>query len=89
MGNHLAARYLREDSPQFNRIVNNLNSVATLAASREEADTDSNWIATLSSVLGSDGLNEVRLSCTREDVAFANPAFSSTSTPTGRSTRAI
>ena len=74
-GNHLAARYLMEDSPQFNRIVNNLNSVATLASSREEADTDSNWIATLASVLGSDRLNEVRLSYTQEDVAFANPAF--------------
>src|SRR6185436_13295765 len=73
--NHLAARYLMEDSPQFNQIVNNLNSVATLAAAREEADTDSNWIAALDSVLGSDGLNEVRLSYTKEDVAFANPAF--------------
>ncbi len=73
--NHLAARYLMEDSPQFNLIINNLNSVATLAAAREEADTDSNWIATLDSVLGSVGLNEVRLSYNQEDVAFANPAF--------------
>jgi outer membrane receptor protein involved in Fe transport len=74
-GNHLAARYLRETSPQFNQIINNGNAVATLAAAREEADTDSNWIATLHSVLGSVGLNEVRLSFTKEDVAFANPAF--------------
>ncbi len=72
---HLAARYLRENSPQFNQIINNGNSVATLAAAREEADTDSNWIATLDSVFGSVGLNEVRLSFTKEDVAFANPAF--------------
>lgn len=77
-GNHLAMRYLRETSPQFNQIVNAGNSVATLAASREEADTDSNWIASLASVLGNPGdtaLNEVRVSFTQEDLAFANPAF--------------
>ena len=73
--NHLAARYLLETSPQFNQIINNLNSRATLAASREEDDTDSNWIATLDSVLGGDALNTARLSFTKEDVAFANPAF--------------
>jgi outer membrane receptor protein involved in Fe transport len=73
--NHFAGRYLRETSPQFNQIINNGNAVATLAAAREEADTDSNWIATLDSVFGSVGLNEVRLSFTKEDVAFANPAF--------------
>src|SRR6185295_5707404 len=54
-GNHLAARYLRETSPQFNQIVNAGNSLATLAASREEADTDSNWIASLTSVFGNAG----------------------------------
>ena len=71
----LAGRYLRETSPQFNQIINNGNAVATLAAAREEADTDSNWIATLDSVFGSAALNEVRVSLTKEDVAFANPAF--------------
>ncbi|HEX6899400.1 MAG TPA: TonB-dependent receptor [Thermoanaerobaculia bacterium] len=74
-GNHLAVRYLRETSPQFNQIVSAGNSVATLAASREEADTDSNWIASLASVFGEAALNEVRVSFTREDLAFANPAF--------------
>ncbi|MEA2600243.1 MAG: hypothetical protein QOF89_1235 [Acidobacteriota bacterium] len=73
--NHLAGRYLRENSPQFNQIISAGNSVATLASAREEADTDSNWIATLDSVLGSVGLNDVRVSFTKEDVAFANPAF--------------
>lgn len=73
--NHLAGRYLRETSPQFNQIINNLNSLATLDAAREEADTDSNWIVTLDSVLGGNALNVVRLSFTKEDVAFANPAF--------------
>jgi outer membrane receptor protein involved in Fe transport len=74
-GNHFAGRYLRETSPQFNQIINAGNSVATLAAAREEADTDSNWIATLDSVFGNDALNQVRVSFTKEDVAFANPAF--------------
>jgi outer membrane receptor protein involved in Fe transport len=73
--NHLAARYLLETSPQFNQIIAAGNSNATLAAAREEADTDSTWVATLGSVLGSAGLNEARLSFTKEDVAFANPAF--------------
>ncbi len=73
--NHFVGRYLLENSPQFNQIINNGNSVATLAAAREEADTDSNWIGTLDSVLGSVGLNEARVSFTKEDVAFANPAF--------------
>jgi outer membrane receptor protein involved in Fe transport len=74
-GNHLAARYLRETSPQLNQIVSAGNSVATLAASREEADTDSNWIANLVSVFGDSALNDVRVSFTKEDLAFANPAF--------------
>ncbi|HEV8579611.1 MAG TPA: TonB-dependent receptor [Thermoanaerobaculia bacterium] len=73
--NLFAARYLLETSPQFNQIINAGNSRATLAASREEDDTDSNWIATLDSVFGSDALNNIRLSFTKEDVAFANPAF--------------
>jgi outer membrane receptor protein involved in Fe transport len=73
--NHLAGRYLRETSPQFNQIINQGNSIATLAAAREEADTDSNWIATFDSVFGSVGLNEARLSFTKEDVAFANAGF--------------
>lgn len=73
--NHFAGRYLRETSPQFNQIINAGNAVATLAAAREEADTDSNWIATLDSVFGNDALNQVRVSFTKEDVAFANPAF--------------
>jgi outer membrane receptor protein involved in Fe transport len=72
---HLAARYLREDSPQFNQIINAGNSVATFLSAREEADTDSNWIGTFDSVFGSAALNNLRVSFTKEDVAFANPAF--------------
>jgi outer membrane receptor protein involved in Fe transport len=74
-GHHLAGRYLRETSPQFNQIIAQGTANATLAASREEADTDSNWIASLDSVLGGRSLNTARLSYTKEDVAFANPAF--------------
>ncbi len=73
--NHFAARYLRETSPQFNQIINAGNSVATFATAREEDDTDSNWIASFDSVFGSEALNTVRVSYTKEDVAFANPAF--------------
>lgn len=74
-GSHLVVRYLRETSPQFNQIVNAGNSVATLAASREEADTDGNWVASLASVFGKAALNDIRVSFTQEDLAFANPAF--------------
>jgi outer membrane receptor protein involved in Fe transport len=73
--NHAAVRYLREDSPQFNQIISAGNSIATLAAAREEADTDSNWIASLDSVFKDNALNILRVSFTKEDVAFANPAF--------------
>jgi outer membrane receptor protein involved in Fe transport len=74
-GNHVVGRYLLETSPQFNQIIAAGNSNATLASAREEADTDSTWVGTLDSVLGNAGLNETRLSFTKEDVAFANPAF--------------
>jgi outer membrane receptor protein involved in Fe transport len=70
-GHHLAGRFLRETSPQFNQIVGN----ATLAAAREEDDTDSNWIVTADSVFGQRAVNVARLSFTKEDVAFANPGF--------------
>ncbi|MEM7481677.1 MAG: TonB-dependent receptor [Acidobacteriota bacterium] len=69
---HFAARWLREESPQFNQII---GGQETLETSREEDDTDSNWIASLDSVLGSSAFNSVRVSFTKEDVAFANPAF--------------
>ncbi len=70
-GTHVAGRFLRETSPQFNQIIGD----ATLAASREEDDTDSNWIVTADTVFGDRALNVARLSFTKEDVAFANPAF--------------
>ena len=71
-GQLLSARWLREQSPQFNQII---GSTTTLEASREEADIDSNWVATLDSVFGSRVFNSGRISFTKEDVAFANPGF--------------
>jgi len=64
-------RWLRESSPQYNQIIGNV----TLAASREEFDIDQTVVGTLSSVLGSNRVNTVRVAFTREDVAFANPCF--------------
>jgi outer membrane receptor protein involved in Fe transport len=68
---HLIARYLLEESPQFNQIV----GAVTQAAAREESDTDSSWVLSLDSVLGARVFNTARLSWAKEDVAFANPGF--------------
>jgi len=68
---HLAYRYLLEESPQFNQIIGNV----TLAAAREEDDTDSNWTASLESVLSDKTFNTARVAFTKEDVSFANPGF--------------
>lgn len=74
--NHqIGVRWLREKSPQLNQIITAFNRPVTLEASREEADIDQtvvgNWTYTLTPTL----LNDMRLSFTREDVAFANPGF--------------
>ncbi len=71
-GQLVAFRYLREESPQFNQII---GAGTTLEASREEDDTDSNWIGSLQSVISDRAVNSARLSLTKEDVAFANPGF--------------
>ncbi len=74
-GQSFSFRYLREESPQFNQIIAVGGVPITLAASREEDDTDSNWIASLSSVISNAALNIARVSFTKEDVSFANPGF--------------
>ncbi len=76
--NHqVAVRWLRESSPQLNQIIAAFSRPVTLEASREEADVDQtvvgSWTYTLTPAL----LNDMRLSFTREDVAFANPGFNS------------
>lgn len=68
-------RWLREGSPQFNQIIGTAARAATLAAAREEADVDQTVVGTLSSVLGNNRVNTLRVAFTREDVAFANPGF--------------
>jgi outer membrane receptor protein involved in Fe transport len=67
-----AARYLQEYSPQFNQII---GSTTTLEASREEDDTDTSFITSLDSVFSDTAFNNLRVSFTQEDVAFANPGF--------------
>ncbi len=67
-----AVRYLQEYSPQYNQII---GGATTLSASREEQDTDTSVIASLDSVVGDRGFNNLRVSFTQEDVAFANPGF--------------
>ncbi len=69
--NTWSVRWLREYSPQFNQIIGNVS----LAAAREEDDTDQTVVAALSSVLSNTRVNTLRLAWTQEDVAFANPCF--------------
>ncbi len=72
---HLAFRYLLEESPQFNQIIPVGGVDITLAAAREEDDTDSNWVFTMDSVINDRAINSARISFTKEDVSFANPGF--------------
>ena len=69
--NTWGVRWLREASPQFNQIINNV----TLEGSREEFDIDQTVVGTLNSVLANNKVNTFRTAWTREDVAFANPCF--------------
>ena len=69
-------RWLREDSPQYNQIINPSNvNLATLAASREENDVDQTVVTSLNSVLGNTRVNTLRVGWTQEDVSFGNPCF--------------
>ena len=67
-----AIRGLQEYSPQYNQII---GGATTLESSREEQDWDTSIIASLDSVVGDTGFNNLRVSFTEEDVAFANPGF--------------
>ncbi|MCA1651840.1 MAG: carboxypeptidase-like regulatory domain-containing protein, partial [Acidobacteria bacterium] len=73
--NTYGVRWLREDSPQTNQIINTATQSVTLGASREEADVDQTVVGTLNTVIGNTRVNTLRLSWTQEDVAFANPCF--------------
>ena len=71
--NTWGVRWLREASPQFNQIIDNV----TLDGSREEFDVDQTVVGSVSSVLSNTRVNTLRLAWTRENVAFANPCFNS------------
>jgi hypothetical protein len=73
--NTWSIRWLREYSPQFNQIINGATQAATLAAAREEDDTDQTVVAALSSVMSNTRVNTFRLAWTQEDVAFATGCF--------------
>jgi hypothetical protein len=64
-------RYLRDSSPQPKQWA------TTWTPSRAESETDTDWtlVGNLSSVLSPTMVNTVRVSGTREDVFFVNPAF--------------
>ena len=71
--NTWGVRWLREESPQLNQIIDD----ATLEAAREEFDVDQTVVGTFNSVLGNTRFNTLRVGWTQEDVAFANPCFNS------------
>jgi hypothetical protein len=73
--NTWGVRWLREDSPQFNQLINVGTRAVTLDASREEQDLDQTVVGTLSSVLGNTKVNTLRVAWTQEDVLFGNPQW--------------
>ena len=73
--NKFSVRVLREYSPQFNQVIGSGSAQPTLAALREEDDTDTNFITSFESIVSDRGFNNFRFSITREDVSFANSGF--------------
>lgn len=64
-------RWLREQSPQVNQII----GAVTPAAAREESDVDQTASFSLNQVLSNTRVSTLRLTWTRENVAFANHCF--------------
>ena len=74
--NTYSVRWLRETSPQINQIIPpNANQAVTARANREESDVDQTLAANINSVLSNTKVNTLRLTWTRENVAFANSCF--------------
>jgi hypothetical protein len=73
--NQVSIRYLREESPQLNQIIPVGTRPVSLAASREEQDIDQTIVGSWTYNLRSNLVNDLRISWTQEDVAFANPGF--------------
>ena len=71
--NTYSVRWLRETSPQFNQIIGSV----TKAAAREESDVDQTLSSDVNTVLSNTKVNTLRLTWTRENVAFANHCFNS------------
>jgi len=71
----VSVRYLRENSPQLNQIIPVGTRPVTLAAAREEADVDQTVVGSWTYNMKANLLNDLRLSFTQEDVAFASPGF--------------
>ena len=69
--NTYSIRWLREASPQKNQIV----GAVTARAAREESDVDQTLATNVNSVLSNTKVNTMRLTWTRENVAFANACF--------------
>ena len=74
--NTYSVRWLRETSPQTNQIIPpNTSQAVTGRAAREESDVDQTLAANINSVLSNTKVNTLRLTWTRENVAFANSCF--------------
>ena len=74
--NTYSVRWLRETSPQLNQIIGpSATQSATLASAREESDVDQTLSANVNSVLSHTKVSTLRLTWTRENVAFANHCF--------------
>jgi carboxypeptidase family protein/TonB-dependent receptor-like protein len=68
-----SVRWLRETSPQKNQIIG--PPALTPAAAREESDVDQTLSANLNMVLSNTKVSTLRVTWTRENVAFANACF--------------
>jgi hypothetical protein len=66
-------RWLRETSPQANQIIT--PPLITPAAAREESDVDQTLSGSLNRVLSNTMVSTLRVTWTRENVAFANACF--------------
>ncbi len=73
--NTYSVRWLRETSPQVNQIVPVGTQAVTARAAREESDVDQTLATNVNSVLSNTKVNTLRLTWTRENVAFANHCF--------------
>ena len=73
--NTYSVRWLRETSPQTNQIIPTATQAVTAAAAREESDVDQTLAFNVNSVLSNTKVNTMRLTWTRENVAFANACF--------------